>query len=1358
MPHKVYSSGFSPIDGFLGGLNAGESMLFIVPTVRFWREWLAASLDRIPKTERVYALGFQTPPTGARTGRKSIPLLPTIPRRYSLPLLKRQTGKLRAGNRLIVEEFSSFHPSLPDVEHIPALFSGLCGSVRLKKALLAVAVLRAAVDPHILAGLKDAADVVFEGVEMGDDVHLLPVTVKNRYKPGLESRISFPVRKLLRGGQYTETEPPEVATGRIPETSYRDFFDSATEPFILFHRHKAILDANKQALELLNLTRDEFLAGAAVKSIRPPDRFTLFRTILTLGRKRTGGCTILYGEGKKAIPIELNCWTLGDGYVGVALNDVSERSRLEARLRNRSGEVESFFRNLRVPSLFLKEKKITAVSPSFVAGFGYASEGDVLARGLAGLFPPASVSTLRALMRGQETPAALVELNRGDGTIARCSVDLSRVTLNDEEYLHAAFHDLTTLIAERDANGRSAEDFQTTVERSPEPVAILRDRRFAFCNRAFLSLFGLAAAEEVIGKEHAVVEAGDKVDWIAEKCSRRNFQKSGHITHVFTAAMPQGEPKELRVAVAPMDESADALILYYRDVSLERRTEEHSRRLSADLELLNASAFTLKNKHDLDRSLHTALHQTMEVFSWNCGGIYTLSENGAELRLRHQRGLPQKLAEALAVLPAKEGLGGYVTKTQEPCRITVDRYPTYLPHRAVFQSTELASVALVPLLAGEGIEGMLLLGSRRGAPDPRFSAQAMAYLGRELGASIQASARFTDLERAAAEYGELLDGAREIFYRLSPEGGFEYVSPNVEALLGYTPREFRRNRSLWISMVHPDDKRLLLERVTTLEELQDRSTIEYRILRRGKATHITVRDTLIVRRGASGAIEKMLGTVIDVSAEHEAAEQMKEDLQSRDAMIDALQDAVAGFDGSMALSYCNAEFERLFGGTSETLVGKEIPLVLPVSLQKRVAESVSAALRGEVVTTDDLRLPPARDQEERLLRLTVTPVPSELGIITGAVCQFTDITLQKSRETELRSSEQVLRNVIDTMGDIFIITDLKGSVKQCNKAFQRILGYTYEEALNADFPYPWLVEEEMSRYVLWIANLREKNWLHDFDMTWHSKDGSMIPVSLSTTLLRDAAGTPVAMLNIARDITERVRLMKDIERRNKELDDFTYVVSHDLKEPLISIEGFSRILYADYYTMIGTDGKEYLDSIVGATTRMKNLIDDLLMLSRVSRPSEAFRAVSMAAVMDEIRKDMMFTIRQRGVQLVIPDALPSVWGYETHLKILFRNLIGNAIKFNTQKAPVVEVGFRNEENNYYLFSVKDNGIGIDPEFHEKIFVIFQRLHRRDEYEGTGAGLAIVKKIVEMHKGTIWVESEPGKGSTFFLTLPAAPVA
>lgn len=256
-----------------------------------------------------------------------------------------------------------------------------------------------------------------------------------------------------------------------------------------------------------------------------------------------------------------------------------------------------------------------------------------------------------------------------------------------------------------------------------------------------------------------------------------------------------------------------------------------------------------------------------------------------------------------------------------------------------------------------------------------------------------------------------------------------------------------------------------------------------------------------------------------------------------------------------------------------------------------------------------------------------------------------------------------------------------------------------------------------------------------------------------TRLLESIGNQLGSAIENAKLYEETIQKSLEIERRNKELDDFTYVVSHDLKEPLISIEGFSKILQADYGDVISSEGKDYLDSVASATTRMKALINDLLMLSRVSRSSESSTPVPVGKVIDNLREDMEFTIRQRNAAIIVEGELPTIVGNETHLKIVLSNLVANALKFNTSPAPRVEIGFRNEENNYYLFYVKDNGIGIEKEFLERIFVIFERLHRREDYEGTGAGLAIVKKIIELQKGKIWAESEPGKGSVFYFTIP-----
>ncbi len=233
---------------------------------------------------------------------------------------------------------------------------------------------------------------------------------------------------------------------------------------------------------------------------------------------------------------------------------------------------------------------------------------------------------------------------------------------------------------------------------------------------------------------------------------------------------------------------------------------------------------------------------------------------------------------------------------------------------------------------------------------------------------------------------------------------------------------------------------------------------------------------------------------------------------------------------------------------------------------------------------------------------------------------------------------------------------------------------------------------------------------------------------------------------------ETVAKAAEIEARNRDLDDFTYVVSHDLKEPLITIEGYSTIVQQEFTDHLGVEGVDYLRSIVQATDRLKRLIDDLLTLSRVGRSRHEAELVSTREVIDAVLRDLEYTIKDRGARVEVAGSLPSVRYDPTQLSLVFRNLISNGIKFNKNETPVVSIAVEGTRD-VYEFSVRDNGIGIPEEYFEKIFIIFQRLHATESFPGTGAGLTIVKKIVERHGGKIRVESEVGKGTCFSFTIP-----
>ena len=363
-------------------------------------------------------------------------------------------------------------------------------------------------------------------------------------------------------------------------------------------------------------------------------------------------------------------------------------------------------------------------------------------------------------------------------------------------------------------------------------------------------------------------------------------------------------------------------------------------------------------------------------------------------------------------------------------------------------------------------------------------------------------------------------------------------------------------------------------------------------------------------------------------------------------------------------------------------------------------------------------------------------------------------------DIEHRRAEERFRGLLEAAPDAIVIVDGRGRITLVNAQTETLFGYSRDDLLGQ--PVELLVPERFrdrhgahrDRYG---ADARTRSMGDGLDLTGRRKDGSEFPVEISLSPLK--VDEDVLVISIIRDLTERKRAEEELrvqkallERKVREMDDFLHVVSHDLKEPLRGIEAFSGFLLEDYGTKLDDQGVRYLNFLKQAAVRMKDLIHDLLTLASISKKEPTFQTVELDRVVDRVRQDLEFSIHATGAEIRVRSPLPTVRCDPTRMGEVFKNLVSNAIKFNRSTPPTIEIAAW-EEKDAVVVSVADNGIGIDPRYTARIFDLFERLHPQEEFEGTGAGLAICKAVIEGYGGKIWVESQPGAGSTFFFTIP-----
>jgi PAS domain S-box-containing protein len=713
----------------------------------------------------------------------------------------------------------------------------------------------------------------------------------------------------------------------------------------------------------------------------------------------------------------------------------------------------------------------------------------------------------------------------------------------------------------------------------------------------------------------------------------------------------------------------------------------------------------------------------------------------------------------------------------------------------VFVLAVLSTALYGGLRAGLAATGLAILAIDFFFLPPRFSfilrgPSDFASLGMFAVVGVAASIlvqRLHRATRAALERQQQIDVATAAggvgIFELRIPSGKTVPAEQIEQVFATPSGTFENELPARGERMHSGDReRVVAAMNACIQERQDGCEFEFRSVAAGGRTRwLAARARFFPE--ASGSPARLLGAIVDVTEIRESQERLELAAGVRTASLYARSLLEASLDPLVTISPegkvtdVNQATELVTGVARQRLTGSSFsnyftePEKAEAGYQKVLAEGL---VRDYPLTIRHV------DGSTTDVLYNAAVYRNEAGQIEGVFAAARDVTERKRMEERLRVASLYARSLLEASLDPLVTISPEGKVTDVNQATELVTGIARERLIGSSFSDYF---SEPSKAEEGYQKVLSEGQVEDYPLTIRHVSGRTTDVLYNAAVYRNEAGQVEGVFAAARDVTERKRAeaelaryrdrleelvwqrtgelekanahleraSAELARSNQELEQFAYVASHDLQEPLRAVTGYLGLLERQFGGQLDDGGRHQIAGAVQGASRMHTLITDLLALSRVGTRGQAFEAADLNSVLDLALDGLRASVTETGARIT-RDPLPTLPVDAVQMAQLFQNLVGNAIKFRGTQAPEIHVSAE-EQSDRWVLAVRDNGIGIEPQYYERIFLIFQRLHTRRLYPGTGIGLAICKKIVERHGGAIWVESEAGRGSTFSFTIP-----